>query len=87
MLKLLPVRDPERTVSLVLDKSSSRENGGAGELLHQPDMGEMRDHQTMLDGVTGYAAQALDIGSGGNVQRASGLFVSGRFFDVVGVRP
>jgi predicted permease len=87
MLKLLPVRDPERLVSLVVDKSARGKAAEPASAFTNPMWEHLRDHQTILDGVTAYAAQSIDIGAGGDVQRASGLFVSGRFFDVVGVRP
>jgi putative ABC transport system permease protein len=87
MLKLLPVRDPGRLVSVVVDKSARGRAAEPASYFTNPMWEQMRDHQDVLDGVTAYAAQAFDIGAGGEVQRASGLFVSGRFFDVVGAHP
>src|SRR5262249_43214913 len=87
MLKLLPVRDPGRLVSFVLDKSARGKAAEPASSFTNPMWEQIRDHQDVLDGVAAYATQSLDIGSSGEVQRVSGLFVSGRFFDVVGARP
>ena len=85
MLKLLPVRDPGRLVSLVVDKSARGKAAEPASYFTNPMWEQIRDHQAVLDGVTAYASQTVDMGVGGEVRRASGLFVSGRFFDVAGV--
>jgi putative ABC transport system permease protein len=87
ILKVLPVRDPERLVSFVLDKSARGKAAEPASYYTNPIWEEIRDHQHVLDGVSAYASQPFDIGRGGEVQRVSGIFVSGRFFDVVGARP
>ena len=87
ILKALPVRDPERLVSLVLDKSARGKAAEPASYYTNPIWEQIRDHQHVLDGVSAYASQAFDIGAGGEVQRVSGVFTSGRFFDVLGVRP
>jgi putative ABC transport system permease protein len=87
ILKVLPVRDPERLVSLVLDKSARGKAAEPASYYTNPIWEEIRDHQHVLEGVSAYASQPFDIGRGGQVQRVSGMFVSGRFLDVVGPRP
>jgi putative ABC transport system permease protein len=87
MLKLLPVRDPGRIVSFVLDKSARGKAAEPASYFTNPIWEQIRDHQDVLENVTAYSSQQIDIGSGGEVQRVSGLFVSGRYFDVVGVGP
>ena len=82
ILKALPVRDPERLVSLVLDKSARGKAAEPASYYTNPIWEQIRDHQHVLDGVSAYASQAFDIGAGGEVQRVSGVFASGRFFDV-----
>jgi putative ABC transport system permease protein len=87
MLKMLPVRDPGRIVSFVLDKSARGKAAEPASFFTNPMWEQIRDHQDALDGVTAYSTQAFDIGTGGEVQRVAGVFVSGRYFDVVGARP
>jgi predicted permease len=87
ILKALPVRDPGRLVALVVDKSARGKPAEPASYYTNPIWEQIRDHQQVLDGVSAYASHAFDTGAGGQVQRVSGLFVSGRFFDVVGARP
>jgi putative ABC transport system permease protein len=87
LVKLLPVRDPGRLVSLFDDRSArGRESLPAGYYTN-PIWETIRDHQEVLDGVAAYSSQTWDLGAGGEVQQVAGLFVSGRFFDVMGVGP
>jgi predicted permease len=87
MLKLLPVRDPGRLVSFVVDKSARGKAAEPASFFTNPMWEQIRDHQQVLEGVTAYSTQAFDVGQGGEVQRVAGIFVSGRYFDVVGARP
>ena len=74
-------------MSFVLYKSARGKAAEPASYYTNPIWEEIRDHQHVLDGVSAYASQPFDIGRGGEVQRVSGIFVSGRFFDVVGARP
>jgi putative ABC transport system permease protein len=87
MLKLLPVSDPARLVTFIYDTSAKGRAPDPMGYYTNPVWEFIRDRQQVLDDVTAYAPQMLDLGSGGEVQRVSGLFVSGHFFDVFGVRP
>ncbi len=87
MLKMLPVGDPARLVAMVDDTSARGRPLRDATYYTNPIWEQIRDHQQTMDGVTAFGAETFDLGVGGEVQRVSGLFVSGRFFDVVGVRP
>lgn len=87
MLKMLPVGDPARLVAVVDDTSARGRPLREATYYTNPTWEQIRDHQQAMDGVTAFSAETFDLGVGGEVQRVSGLFVSGRFFDVVGVRP
>jgi putative ABC transport system permease protein len=87
MLKLLPVSDPARLVSLFIDTSARGRPPSPASYYTNPIWEHIRDHQDVFDGVTAYSQQTFDVGAGGEARHISGLFVSGRFFDVLGVRP
>jgi putative ABC transport system permease protein len=87
MLKLLPVSDPARLVSLYNDKTARGRTSDPASYYTNPIWEQIRDHQNALEGVAAYSSDTFDGGSGGEVQRISGLYVSGRYFDVAGVRP
>jgi predicted permease len=74
ILRPLPVRDPDR-LALLSDGSWS-----------YPIWNEIRSRETELfDGTLAWSAQRFDLSAGGQTDRVDGAFVSGRFFDVLGV--
>ncbi len=80
ILKPLPVYDPDRLVIF----------GQADPLVHSnswtnPQWEYIRDHQNVLVGVAAYGNPRFNLSSGGETRPAQGLFVSGRFFDTLGV--
>jgi putative ABC transport system permease protein len=82
MLKMLPVADPARLVEI----TDAGELAGAVAYTN-PIWEQIRDHQQTFDGVFASGAGGVDLGTGADRQRVDGLFVSGRFFEVLGVRP
>jgi putative ABC transport system permease protein len=87
MLKMLPVSDPARLVSLHDDKSARGRESTPASYYTNPIWEHLRDHQDALDSVAAYSSDTFDGGTGGATQPVAGLFVSGRYFDVAGVRP
>jgi len=74
ILRPLPVRDPN-SLALLSDGSWS-----------YPIWNEIRAHETELfDGALAWAAQRFDLSAGGRTEPVDGAYVSGRFFDVLGV--
>ena len=74
ILRPLPVRDPD-SLALLSDGSWS-----------YPIWNEIRARETELfDGTLAWSAQRFDLSAGGQTDRVDGAFVSGRFFDVLGV--
>jgi putative ABC transport system permease protein len=74
LLRTLPVREPER---LVLLKGGSWTN---------PIWEQIRARQwTLFDGAIAWGEDRFDLAAGGPSQPAEGLWVSGGFFDVLGV--
>jgi putative ABC transport system permease protein len=82
ILKPLPVYEPDRLVILGLDSPRSVSTS-----LTNPVWEYIRDHQEVLAGVAAWGNPRLNLNSGGEIRNAQGLFVSGRFFDTLGVTP
>jgi predicted permease len=79
LLRALPVKDPS-SLAVV----STRYTGFQYSMSH-PAYTYLRDRSTSLDGLVSFRAQPLNIGAGGITERVTGMFVSGNYFDVLGV--
>jgi putative ABC transport system permease protein len=82
ILKPLPVHEPDRLVIIGLDSPRAVNTS-----LTNPVWEYIRDHQEVLVGVAAYGNPRFNLASGGQARNAQGLFVSGRFFDTLGVTP
>ncbi|MBI4893791.1 MAG: ABC transporter permease [Acidobacteria bacterium] len=78
MMRSLPVKDPQRLVQVRMGESGSFTN---------PLWEEIRDRQSGFDGALAYSAEDFDLASGGEVRYVNGMFVSGGYFQVLGVGP
>ncbi len=76
MLRALPVEDPGRLVEVTSGRNSHYTN---------PIWEQVRDHQQAFSGALAFSNAQFDLSSGGESQYAEGLWVSGRFFQVLGV--
>ncbi len=82
MLKPLPVHAPEQLV--ILGYQGTR---GPNTSLTNPQWEYVRDHQDVLAGVAAYGNPRFNLNARGEIRPAQGLFVSGRFFETLGVTP
>jgi putative ABC transport system permease protein len=82
ILKQLPVNDPDRLVIVGLERPM-----GTDTAVTNPIWEYMRDHQPALMSVAAYGNPRFNLNSGGETRNAQGLFVSGHFFDTLGVTP
>jgi putative ABC transport system permease protein len=80
ILKPLPISEPDRVVILGFEGIR-----GPNTSLTNPQWEYIRDHQPVLVGVGAYGNPRFNLNSGGETRNAQGLFVSGRFFDTLGV--
>ena len=76
MLRSLPVEDPERLVQV-------RSSGGSA--FTNPIWEEIRDHQQAFSGTAAWNDDRFDLADSGEKQLANGIWVSGGFFNVLGV--
>jgi putative ABC transport system permease protein len=80
ILKPLPVHEPDRLV--IVGFQGIR---GPNTSMTNPQWEYIRDHQEVLVGVTAYGNPRFNLNSSGETRNAQGLFVSGRYFDTLGV--
>ena len=81
LLKPLPVHQPDRLVIFGLKGT----RGGTQTALTNPQWEYIRDHQEVLAGVAAYGNPRFNLNASGETRNANGLFVSGRYFDTLGV--
>ena len=79
LLRPLPVADPDRLVRLT--------PGPERQTWSNPLWEEIRNRQTLFAGSAAWSPREFDLSDGGSTQFVQGLWVSGGFFDVLGVRP
>jgi len=86
LLRLLPVQKPEE---LVLVQWHDPLQGEEDSRFTNPLWEQLRDRQDVFSGAfaSGWGQEEFDLGQGGAVQHANGLFTSGSYFGILGVRP
>jgi predicted permease len=85
MLKTLPIHEPERLV--ILAQTSDDSSRPVGTSFTNPQWEYLRDQQDFFGGVAAQAGTRFNLNAGGEARHVSGMFVSGRFFDVLGITP
>lgn len=89
-LRTLPVADPHELVEVRID---SRGQGRTGTfrsrrpMLTNPLWERIRDRQQVFESVLAWSPQMFDLAGGGTQRPAQGLWVSGSFFNTLGVQP
>jgi hypothetical protein len=78
LLQRLPVRESERLVHASFEGATN---------LSYPDYVDLRDHQRVFDGLAAFGGIQVSLNRGGDAELASGLIVTGNYFEVLGVRP
>ncbi len=88
-LRTLPVRAPQELVSIDFPKEAMRDGWqiGRGARLTYPLFDEIRKRQRAFAGVFAWAPTHFNLASGGEPRLAEGMFVSGSFFETLGVSP
>jgi putative ABC transport system permease protein len=81
LLRALPVRNPEQLV-LVSSGTNPRVGYWSYDVWDQ-----LRHRPQLFDGALAWSATRFDLSSGGETQFVDGIWASGSFFDVLGVRP
>jgi putative ABC transport system permease protein len=86
MLRYLPVQKPEEVVLL---QWHDPVRGNDDSRFSNPLWEQLRDRQDVFSGVlaAGWGQEDFDLAQGGQVQNVNGLYTSGSYFGVLGVRP
>src|SRR5262249_50519669 len=85
-LRSLPISHPEDLVEI----TPVSMDGARGTFSHwhpaltNPLWEQIRDHQTAFDGTLAFGGASFNLANGGEAQPATGVWVSGSFFDVLG---
>jgi putative ABC transport system permease protein len=87
-LKTLPVQNPQELVSLDFEKGSTRPGSWyRGDAVASYAMWEqIRDQQQAFTGVLAWSSTRFNLANGGEPRFAQGLYVSGDFFQHLGVK-
>jgi predicted permease len=80
MLKTLPVSHPEQLLQVTMAK-----NGGG--TFTNPIWEQLRDRQDVFSGIFAYGGGRFNLAAGGEARYANSNYVSGRFFDTLGLHP
>ena len=88
-LRKLPVHNPqELAIVRIADRSwASGRFSGRYSQLSNPLWEQIRDHQEAFSGIFAWAGDSLNLAVGGETRYAQAIWVSGDFFNVLGVRP
>ena len=77
MLKSLPVAEPDRLVQIAIGERQT--------YMTNPQWEQIRDRPELFDSVFVWSNARFDLASGGQTEYVNGLWVSGRFFEGLGV--
>jgi putative ABC transport system permease protein len=87
-LRSLPVKTPDELVELRIDDMThARGTWLRDSALTNPLWEQIRDRQSVFQGTAAWADEVLDISSNSEFRKADGLWVSGDFFNMLGVKP
>ncbi len=90
MLRMLPVREPERLVVFHTEgppREGWNDSDNDESTFSYPTYKSLRDWNQVFDGVIARSSRPVSVSYGGQTERAAAEWVSGNFFPVLGVRP
>lgn len=84
LLRMLPVQEPEQLVQV---KFHSPKATNVRRTYTNPIWEQIRDRQDVFSGVFAWSPDNFDLANGGEAQYVRGSYVSGGYFNTLGVRP
>ena len=87
VLQMLPVRQPKELVQVVHPDAQPHGFEILSQFVSNATWEELRNRQDIFSGVFAWSERQFDLAQGGEARNASGLFVSGDYFNTLGVRP
>ena len=85
MLRSLPVSHPEQLLQVNMAKHDIW--GIEEPFMSNPVWEQLRNRQNVFSGLFGYAVARFDLSARGEARYVQGNYVSGQFFDTLGLRP
>src|SRR5690348_10565793 len=85
MLRWLPVQNPQELVQLKL--LSSRSAGPPGESFSNAIVKALKEQKDIFSNVCGFSAAAFDVGQPGSISRVPGAWVTGGYYETLGLSP
>nr|MBA3271972.1 ABC transporter permease [Acidobacteriota bacterium] len=85
LLKTLPIHQPDQLV--ILGQPPTEPGRQLNTSFTNPQWEYIRDHQDFFTGVLAQGGARFNLNAGGEARPVVGIFVNGRFFDVLGVAP
>lgn len=86
-LRTLPVRDPNSLAIVHRDDGTSGDCNGPYCAFTFPLWQQIRQRQQTFSPIAAWGTDTLNLANGGDVDNAQGIWVSGEFFDTLGVQP
>jgi predicted permease len=86
MLRALPVQNPHQLLQVSMTPDGARESINSDSLSY-PVVGVLAEQRDLFDGVGGFSTFNFDAGPPENVRRTPGGFVTGAFYDAMGLVP
>ncbi len=88
-LRMLPVEKPQQLVTVDWEKGSARAGWWSTRSARftYAQWEQIRAQQQAFTGVAAWSANRFNLANGGEARYAAGLYVSGNFFNVLGVKP
>ncbi|HXT74216.1 MAG TPA: ABC transporter permease, partial [Candidatus Angelobacter sp.] len=84
MLRMLPVQNPEQLAQIGFYQPTSTQ---PNHTVTNPIWEQVRDHQDVFSGVFAWSPRTFDLAAGGEENDINGIYASGDYFTVLGVRP
>jgi predicted permease len=84
MLRWLPVRDPQELVQL---KMRTARGTPPGETFSYAIVTAFADQEDIFSGVSGFSGTSFSVGPRGSVNRVSGAWVTGDYYETLGLNP
>ena len=89
-LRMLPVAHPEQLAELKIAKNEHCCSGNFSDRqpnFTYPQWEQIRDHQQAFSGIFAWGDTRFNLADGGEARYAEGLWVSGQYFETLGVQP
>jgi predicted permease len=82
MLRWLPVHDPQRLVEIMIFQ-----NGKRSDSFSYPAVRALADQKQIFSGLCGFSSATFNVGPRDAVERTTGAWVSGAYYETLGLQP